>query len=61
MLISDDLPTFDLPMKANSRSADSGQPSRSGELISKVADWICMTCDGLASRYFAMKKKARNS
>ena len=30
---NDDFPTFDLPMKANSRSSDTGQDARSGALV----------------------------
>src|ERR1035441_9151069 len=35
---SEDLPTFERPMKANSGSASSGHESRSGALQSKMAD-----------------------
>ena len=45
MLISEDLPTFDLPTKANSGSEAVGQPARSAELISKSAEWICIGAD----------------
>jgi len=40
MFISDDLPTLDLPIKANSGRDSSGHESRSGELQSKMADEI---------------------
>lgn len=42
MLISDDLPTFDLPTNANSGSDGGGQLARSAELISNSAELICM-------------------
>ncbi len=38
MFSREDLPTFDLPMKANSGNDSSGQESRSGALRSKMAD-----------------------
>ena len=38
MLIIDDFPTFDLPMKANSGNDSSGHESKSGALQSKMAD-----------------------
>src|ERR1700689_862638 len=38
MFSSDDLPTFERPMKANSGSDSSGHESRSGALRSKMAD-----------------------
>ena len=38
MFSSEDLPTFDLPMKANSGRDSSGHESRSGALRSKMAD-----------------------
>ena len=37
MLMSDDFPTFERPMSANSGRADSGHEARSGELALKVA------------------------
>src|ERR1017187_2160183 len=42
MFSSEDLPTLDRPMKANSGSDSSGHESRSGELQSKMADEISM-------------------
>lgn len=41
-LMSEDFPTFDLPMNANSGNSGSGQDARSGQLIWKVADWTFM-------------------
>ncbi len=38
----DDLPTFDLPTKANSGSVVGGQLARSAALVSNSAEWICM-------------------
>jgi hypothetical protein len=38
MLSSDDLPTFERPMKAHSGIMTGGHDSKSGALISKVAD-----------------------
>jgi hypothetical protein len=38
MLSSEDLPTFERPMKANSGSDSSGYESESGALQSKMAD-----------------------
>jgi hypothetical protein len=38
MFSSDDLPTFERPMKANSGNDSSGHESRSGALRSKMAD-----------------------
>jgi hypothetical protein len=38
MFSSDDLPTFERPMKANSGSDSSGHESKSGALQSKMAD-----------------------
>jgi hypothetical protein len=40
MFNSDDLPTFERPMKANSGNVSSGHESRSGALQSKMADEI---------------------
>jgi hypothetical protein len=40
MLMSDDFPTFDRPMSANSGRDDFGQDARSGELPWKRADAI---------------------
>jgi hypothetical protein len=40
MFNSEDLPTFERPMKANSGSDSSGHESRSGALQSKMADEI---------------------
>src|ERR1700722_3177677 len=37
---SEDLPTLDRPMKANSGNDSSGHESRSGQLRSKIADEI---------------------
>jgi hypothetical protein len=42
MFSSEDLPTLDRPMKANSGSDSSGHESRSGALQSKMADEISM-------------------
>jgi hypothetical protein len=42
MLIIDDLPTFERPMKANSGCAQSGQPANPLALVMKVADLIFM-------------------
>jgi hypothetical protein len=42
MLIREDLPTLDRPMKANSGRADGGHDFRSGALMAKVADLIFM-------------------
>ena len=38
MFSSEDLPTFERPMKANSGSDSSGHESKSGALQSKMAD-----------------------
>jgi hypothetical protein len=40
MFSSEDLPTFERPMKANSGSDSSGHDSKSGALQSKMADEI---------------------
>jgi hypothetical protein len=40
MFSREDLPTLDLPMKANSGRDSSGHESRSGALQSKMADEI---------------------
>src|ERR1035441_3569211 len=45
MFSSEDLPTLDRPMKANSGSDSSGHESRSGALQSKMADEISMLGD----------------
>jgi hypothetical protein len=42
MFNSDDLPTFERPMKANSGNDSSGHESKSGALHSKMADEISM-------------------
>ena len=41
MLMSDDLPTFDLPTKANSGSDAGGHSSSTEALVSNSAEWIC--------------------
>jgi glycosyltransferase A (GT-A) superfamily protein (DUF2064 family) len=41
-LMSDDLPTLERPMKANSGTSGSGQPSRLVALITNWAERICM-------------------
>ena len=40
MLISEDFPTFDRPMKANSGKSEEGQDSKSGALVLKIAELI---------------------
>jgi hypothetical protein len=42
MFSSEDFPTLDRPMKANSSKLSGGQASKSGALRSKMADDMCM-------------------
>lgn len=55
--MSEDLPTLDRPMKANSGRVDSGQLSKSGELVSKVADWICTSVSWMKIGLLANKNE----
>ena len=42
ILSREDLPTFDLPMKANSRIPEAGHRARLAALVLKSADFISM-------------------
>jgi len=43
---SEDFPTFDRPMNANSGNSDEGQSSRLGALIWNLGEWTRIGCEG---------------